>query len=263
MTEPAPPDPNALPLDTTDPRALAEAFADIGRQLAAEVDTKSALEAVIDLALERVPGSHWASIARARENRYTTMVSRDQVARDADKLQYDIGAGPCIDAVGDDTIFVSNDLAQEHRWGSWGPRVSSQLGVNSVLSVRLVVDVGDDYDTGLRAGLNLYSSQQDAFSEDSRTQATLLAAHAAVGVTAVVYREQARHMQDALDSNRDIGVAIGVLMGMHKLTREHAFDLLRIASQDSSRKLRDIAAVVAETGELNLPAARLPPLQDE
>jgi GAF domain-containing protein len=247
------------------PRELAETFAEIGRQLAAQVDTLNALDAVLHVALDRVPAVRWASVTRSRDNHYSTMVATDQVARNADKLQYDLGDGPCIDAVVDETVFVSNDLSREPRWGPWGREVVADLGVNSVLSVRLVVDGGDDVETGLSAGLNLYGEHRDAFDPESRTLATLLATHAAVAVGAVIFREQARHMQHALDSNREIGVAMGVLMGIHKVSREHAFDLLRIASQNSNRKLRDIAAIIAETGELDLPGAQIrqpPPAQN-
>ena len=59
-------------------------------------------------------------------------------------------------------------------------------------------------------------------------------------------------LSGALTSNRDIGVPMGVLMQRHKLTREQAFDLLRVASQNGNRKLRDLAVEVGDTGELKL-----------
>jgi hypothetical protein len=40
-------------------------------------------------------------------------------------------------------------------------------------------------------------------------------------------------------------------MALHKVTREQAFDLLRVASQRLHRKLADIARDVAETGTLS------------
>jgi hypothetical protein len=59
---------------------------------------------------------------------------------------------------------------------------------------------------------------------------------------------RAAHLAAALASNRDIGVAIGILMSLHKITKEDAFDKLREVSQQTQRKLRDIAIDVAETG---------------
>jgi AmiR/NasT family two-component response regulator len=42
-------------------------------------------------------------------------------------------------------------------------------------------------------------------------------------------------------------------MSQHKITREQAFNLLRITSQHTHRKLSQIAADVADTGTLELP----------
>ena len=58
----------------------------------------------------------------------------------------------------------------------------------------------------------------------------------------------AANLLKALESNRETGVAIGVLMARHGLTREQAFDVLRHASQNSNRKLAHVAGEVAETG---------------
>lgn len=67
------------------------------------------------------------------------------------------------------------------------------------------------------------------------------------------YRElsaQNEHLRLALDSNRDIGAAIGILMYSRKVTREAAFELLRSTSQRQHRKLRDVAEEVLRTGQL-------------
>jgi AmiR/NasT family two-component response regulator len=42
-------------------------------------------------------------------------------------------------------------------------------------------------------------------------------------------------------------------MSRHQLTQSQAFDLLRMASQHTHRKLRDIASDVVETGMLDFP----------
>lgn len=52
------------------------------------------------------------------------------------------------------------------------------------------------------------------------------------------------------ESNRLIGTAIGMLMATHRLTASQGFAVLVRASQDSNSKLRDLAAVVVETGRL-------------
>lgn len=61
---------------------------------------------------------------------------------------------------------------------------------------------------------------------------------------------QVANLEIALDSNRDIGTAIGILMNAHLVPHNEAFTMLRTASQHSHRKLRDIATDVILTGSL-------------
>ena len=63
---------------------------------------------------------------------------------------------------------------------------------------------------------------------------------------------RAGHLSKALQSNREIGVAMGILMLQHRFTREEAFDVLRVASQNANRKLAGLAAEVADTGTLTI-----------
>jgi hypothetical protein len=53
-------------------------------------------------------------------------------------------------------------------------------------------------------------------------------------------------------------VAMGILMQRNQFTRQQAFDVLRVASQSSNRKLADIASEVADTAPSRSPASRAP-----
>lgn len=59
-------------------------------------------------------------------------------------------------------------------------------------------------------------------------------------------------MRAALDSLDLIGQAKGVLMTRHRITADAAFSLLTRHSQETNRKLRDVAADVATTGDLDV-----------
>jgi len=61
---------------------------------------------------------------------------------------------------------------------------------------------------------------------------------------------RATQVRSGLESNRLIGTAIGLLMAAHRLTAAEGFQLLARASQDSNSKLRELAAIVVETGRL-------------
>lgn len=62
--------------------------------------------------------------------------------------------------------------------------------------------------------------------------------------------QRASHLERALDSNRSIGMALGILMVTRKITSEEAFEALKKVSQRSNRKLREIADEVIYTGAL-------------
>jgi hypothetical protein len=63
-------------------------------------------------------------------------------------------------------------------------------------------------------------------------------------------REQVENLQKALETNRTVGAAMGVLIVLRRIQPEEAFDLLRQASQATNRKLRDISEEVLLTGTL-------------
>jgi AmiR/NasT family two-component response regulator len=56
-------------------------------------------------------------------------------------------------------------------------------------------------------------------------------------------------LEEALVSRDVIGQAKGILMERLHLTPDQAFEQLRAASQQHNRKVRDIAAQLAQTGE--------------
>ena len=45
---------------------------------------------------------------------------------------------------------------------------------------------------------------------------------------------------------------MGILMNKHRFTRQAAFDVLRVASQNANRKVADLAVEVADTGTLTI-----------
>ncbi len=60
------------------------------------------------------------------------------------------------------------------------------------------------------------------------------------------------NLEKALETNRQIGMAVGVIMTTYRLTPERSFELLRLASMNRNRKLRDVAESVVLTGTLDL-----------
>ena len=57
-------------------------------------------------------------------------------------------------------------------------------------------------------------------------------------------------LRQALQTNRTIGTAVGIVMTQYELDQQRAFQVMARTSQQSNRKLHDIAAEVVRTGSL-------------
>jgi transcriptional regulator with GAF, ATPase, and Fis domain len=224
---------------------LAEVFADIARQLEAEISPERTQGRVTRAAVATVGGCDHAAISIVRrQGEVKTVAPTDVVPTLVDAIQYETGEGPCLTAIYEHATYLIDDLADDRRWPAFGRRAAEETGVRCMLSFRLFLR-GDTI-----GALNLYSRRAAAFDEHDSAVGTVLAAHAAVAMAAAVEHERAEQLEAALGSSREIGMAMGVLMSRGRTSQDEAFDLLRRASQHLNRKLRDVAADVIETGEL-------------
>lgn len=66
----------------------------------------------------------------------------------------------------------------------------------------------------------------------------------------LIDRAQIGQLETALTTARRIGAAMGILMATYQCTQAEAFARLSRASQESNRKLRDLADDVIQTGAL-------------
>ena len=67
-----------------------------------------------------------------------------------------------------------------------------------------------------------------------------------MAINAVAKGEDAASLRRGLLSIREIGKAVGMLMLLHEMTEDQAFDLLRRHSQDLNIKLAEVAQAVIE-----------------
>jgi GAF domain-containing protein len=162
------------------------------------------------------------------------------VALRVDAVQFEVSQGPCLDAIVDDQIFKTDDLATETRWPLFAQRAHAETGIRSMLGIRL-------FARGRTMGaLNLMSTRPAAFDESSLSTAALFAALAAVALNAA-QTEETLHL--ALKSRDIIGQAMGILMERHHITDKEAFRRLSEASQGLNIRLKDVADHVVTTGE--------------
>ena len=101
--------------------------------------------------------------------------------------------------------------------------------------------------TGPLGALTLYSSRPRAFPAEALRLGRVLAAVAAIAVSAA---RRHQHLACALSTRGVIGQAKGILMERHTITDDQAFLLLSRASALRNTELAVLAAQVAETGRL-------------
>lgn len=193
--------------------------------------------AIVTMAVRIVDGCDHASIMqRGKDGHFRTAVSTDEVARTIDKLEQLHKEGPCLDAIAEDAPQFENDLADPStQWPRLAAEVVRQTPVRSAAGFRIIAG---DQKIG---ALNLFSDRVGGISERSADHAILLAAFASVAVTSLHHKEQARTLASGLESNREIGKAIGLLMAAHDVSDEEAFELLRSASSRTNTRLSVIA----------------------
>ena len=222
----------------------AQLFARVARELASLQDSEHTLQRIAELAT-RVTGCEWAAIARAAEPAPVVAATSDVASAELiAKIQASGGGGPTWEAVRHcETIYVP-DLVRETRWVDHVLELLDTTPVRSILAICLQLD-GEPV-----GALTLYAARPDAFPPPLQEISTVYADHATIAIDNARAGEHVDNLETALKSSREIGVAIGILMERHKITTEQAFDMLRIASQHTHRKLREVASDLVRTGEL-------------
>ena len=222
---------------------LAEAMGSIARGLRRERQpVETTLEAITEAAVDAVPGAVDAGISfLPSQSRVESRAPTGDRPAALDKLQDDLGQGPCLRAVREQEIVQIHDMATERRWPRFAAAARGH-GVGSMLSVRLYVT--EDKKLG---ALNLYAEAPHAFDDESVAIARVFAVHAAIALAAA---ERETHLENALRSRDRISQAKGILMERYKLTSDQAFTLLARASSATNRKIRDVAEEIAATGDI-------------
>ncbi|GLY78552.1 GAF and ANTAR domain-containing protein [Actinoallomurus iriomotensis] len=223
------------------PAELATALAQMARDLLAQDSLQETLDRIARHAVNLVQGCEAAGIMVLQNRRVHTLAATDDLVLTSDRIQGEVGQGPCFDAVRTkaESYLVEDMRDEAERWPRYVPH-ARELGIGSMIGFKLFTE-----EENLGA-LDLYSSRPGALNDYSEQVGWLLASHAAVAF-ANARAEADLHI--AISSRQDIGMAVGILMERHKLSTDQAFALLSRASQERNVKLREIARRVVETGE--------------
>src|SRR4051794_11093766 len=207
-----------------------------------DTQPEAVLRRACDATKAVIPGADDVSVTLIELDRPRTAASSGELAARADHQQYAAGEGPCLDAARTGSPVLVPDLAAEDRWPGYVP-AGLEAGVRGSLSVPIEVP-------NVVGALNIYAREAAAFDEDVVGVAFDLGQY--VGIVANATDEWnrastlAQQMQEAMESRGVIEQAKGILMAQRRCTAEEAFEMLVRLSQESHRKLRDVASALVQ-----------------
>ncbi len=197
-------------------------------------------QGLCDAAVQLIDGCDRASLMLRRRSTVTTAAASDEVARSIDDLERDLGEGPCIDAIDNDQPDQHHctDLSEGSKWPALARQIMQDTPVRGMAGFRIRLS------KDLVGALNVFSDTPGALTEHSLDQASMLSAFASVALAAQERGEEATTLRRGLESNREIGKAIGLMMAMHSIDDAQAFEMLSTVSQEMNIKLAEVAAQV-------------------
>ena len=210
----------------------------LGGSIADEDDLVVLLQRVVDVAHEVIDAADCASITIDLAGRTYTAVHTDSRTLRVDAEQYDAGDGPCLQSAhtGETVLDVG---AGGRRWPRFA-EAAAEEGILSFLAAPLSA-------AGQPLGaLNLYGTAPAAFDTVDADVVTLLTTTVSRAIADFARFRSALEVADALraalENRAPIEQAKGIIMADHGVDADQAFALLRARSQNSNRRVRDLAA---------------------
>jgi GAF domain-containing protein len=226
--------------DTRSAAAAVLMVAQLATELADAPSLEELLERALGLAIDIVPGCEQAGISLLQDRVVETPASVGDLAERCDKLQEQLGDGPCVTALLEADIIRIDDVLSDERWPEFSGG-AAKAGLRSMLACRLATQ------RDKLGALNMYSTEPDAFTAESEAMAIGYAAHVSLALSAL---DREANLRRAMKSRELIGQAMGILMERHRVTASQAFDVMVHASQRTNVKLRSIAEELVRTGSL-------------
>jgi len=157
-------------------RRLGDTDHEIGQSAHSRPDPGAVREHALEQLLQRLVNDTCATVSACdlaaltlmRECGPLTIVATDETAKEIDRFQYAIAAGPGLNAYRRQLTYRIGSTRTDPRWPKFA-RAARERGVLSALSIPLFI--------GARAvgALNLYAYDERAFSEEDETVAIRLA----------------------------------------------------------------------------------------
>ncbi|MGQ0632636.1 MAG: GAF and ANTAR domain-containing protein [Sporichthyaceae bacterium] len=202
-------------------------------------DLHGVLSQVAELARQALVGDGVVSVTLIRDGEAYTAAATGEIALQLDEIQYRAASGPCFDAAAAGELLMVRDMHLEQRWPEFS-KVALECGILSSLALNFPLQ------TSITGALNVYSTSCDDFEAGTVELGRSFADYAAVAIAnAQLYESastQARQLREAMTHRAVIDQAIGVIMAQRRCSHGKAFEALKLLSNTSNRKLREVAA---------------------
>jgi hypothetical protein len=206
-------------------------------------DPTTVLSRLVDRLAADVPQADAVTLTLSPIGRHPRhLAASSAVGLAADQAQLRCQEGPLLAAVECEGAVVSDDLRSDARWPRMAAHLARHTSMRSAWVMRLC--------SNANVALSFYAAASGAFDAEISAAARRAASFAHPVIDHYHSVNRATNLATALETSRQIGAAMGVLMATRKITDRQAFELLRATSQQLHRKLRDIAVEVTETGVL-------------
>ena len=224
--------------DKLTPAKLGQLLVSVGRTVSDEDDLLTLLQRVVEIAHDAIDGADSTSLTIDLGGRTYTAVHTDDRTLRVDSEQYDAGDGPCLEASRTGTVVLVNADDPEDRW----PRFTAAAREEEILSFLAAPLITGEQSLG---SFNLYGRARSAFDTLDAEILELLTTTVSRTLGDFARFKSARDVADsiqrALQTRAPIEQAKGILMALHGVDADEAFDLLRRESQVTNTRLHTVA----------------------
>lgn len=219
-----------------------EDFQQLHELIVESEDIKGFLDGVVQHAASTLSRTTRAAVACAvtlhRHKRTATVSGSSETAVALDRIEQDLGFGPCLEAVHTSTTVLLTDTRNDQRWPLYS-RGLEAAGYRSVLGVP--VDLGKS----ASASLNFFAPAAGLFTEEAIQDATVFTHTAGralrLALRIITAELLAEDLKAAMKSRTDIDLACGMIMTQNRCTQEEAYQFLLRASNHRNMKLHTVA----------------------
>ncbi len=232
-------------MSTVNPHHTGQRFASLAWDLAQETASAPTAQRVVDLAVKTISCSGAAVTTLRRNGTLKVIAASDPAvlsaaARIADRT----GQSSTKATLTAKATTVNNDVEHDPRWDQYRRLITADTPIRSTASFYLALA---DVELG---AMSFYSHRPQFFTPGVLDDCAIYADHAAVALKAARAEDRSTQLAEAVKSNREIGIATGIVMSRYAVSEDAAFDMLVVASSHTNRKLREIAAETAATGDV-------------